>query len=159
MGNGRYIALLNDGNVISGQENETSGYIVPIPAPKALYSPRFNLPAWQTYQAATTAAEKVYQVAYTAWASLPEGERGEPPVYAAPEQPELWGEGLTPEEIEALTAPQPQEPTELDRIGAELVTRELEALEIKQQNEALGAQVVGLELRVLGLESVNEGSE
>ncbi|MEK3836440.1 XkdW family protein [Paenibacillus sp. FSL R7-0128] len=42
--------------------------------------------------------------------------------------------------------------TELDRIGAELVQRELEALDLRAQNEALGGQIVGLELRLLTLE-------
>lgn len=60
--------------------------------------------------------------------------------------------GANPEEIERITAPQPQAPSELDWLGTELVARELEMLEIRRQNETLGAQVVGLELRLLSLE-------
>lgn len=66
---------------------------------------------------------------------------------------DFWIEGLTPEEIEELTRPQPVEPNELDRLGIEMVTRGLEALELRQQNEAQEAQIVGLELRLLSLEN------
>ncbi|ETT37949.1 hypothetical protein C169_13844 [Paenibacillus sp. FSL R5-808] len=75
------------------------------------------------------------------------------PVLESTPQPTLWIEGLTPEEIEELTKPQPQEANEVDRLGSEMVTRELEALELRQQNEAQGAQIVGLELRLLSLEN------
>lgn len=67
--------------------------------------------------------------------------------------PDFWGEDLTSEEIEELTRLQPVEPNELDRIGAEMVTRELEALKLRQQNEAQGAQIAGHELRLLSLEN------
>ncbi|WP_313636730.1 hypothetical protein [Paenibacillus sp.] len=46
----------------------------------------------------------------------------------------------------------PPELSEIDRIGAELVLRELETLDLRSQNEALGGQIVGLELRLLTLE-------
>jgi hypothetical protein len=49
-------------------------------------------------------------------------------------------------------ASHPPAPSELDRIGAELVLRELETLDLRNQNEALGGQIVGLELRLLTLE-------
>ncbi|WP_231887941.1 hypothetical protein [Paenibacillus glucanolyticus] len=74
-------------------------------------------------------------------------------VQESPPQPTLWIEGLTPEEIEELTKPQPREANEVDRLGSEMVTRELEVLELRQQNEAQGAQIVGLELRLLSLEN------
>ena len=54
---------------------------------------------------------------------------------------------------EELTKPQPVEPNEVDRLGTEMVARELEAMELRQQNEAQGAQIVGLELRLLSLEN------
>lgn len=100
------------------------GYIVGIPVRPGLFQPRFDLTAWEKRE---------------------QNEAQDPLTY--------WKEGLSPEEIEELTKPIPQEPTELDRIGAELVARELEALELKHQNEALGAQIVGLELRLLSVEN------
>lgn len=109
-------------------EPEVAGYIVGIPVPPGLFHPRFDLAGWE--------ARNVDDML-------------DPSTY--------WKEGLTPEQIAELTQPRPQEPSELDRIGAELVERELEVLELKLQNEALGAQIVGLELRVLDIE--NQGGE
>ncbi|RCX22602.1 hypothetical protein DFP94_101182 [Fontibacillus phaseoli] len=100
------------------------GYIVGIPVPPGLFHPRFDLAAWEKRE---------------------QDEAQNPSTY--------WKEGLSPEEIEELTRPLPQGPTELDRMGAELVARELEALELILQNEALGAQIVGLELRLLSVEN------
>lgn len=74
---------------------------------------------------------------------------------ATPVNPaDFWHEGLTPEEIEDLH--KPAEPSELDRIGAELVARELEALEFRQQNEVLGEQIVQRELEAADLKAQNE---
>ncbi|MGV2805178.1 hypothetical protein GNF85_16315, partial [Clostridium perfringens] len=118
-----------------------------------LYRPRFDLAAWEAYQDAESSAKDAFKSEYDQWSALPEEERGEPPIYQAPMQPTFWIEGLTPEEIEELTRPQPQEPNEMDRLGSEIGARELEALELHQQNEAQGAQIVGLELRLLSLEN------
>lgn len=134
-------------------ESEISGYIVGIPVIPGLFLPRFDIKAWDDYQDAIKKAEEAYREVYSDWSTKPEDKRGEPPKASNPIQPTLWKEGLSPEEIEELTKPIPQEPTELDRIGAELVARELEALELKHQNEALGAQIVGLELRLLSVEN------
>ncbi|GAS82384.1 hypothetical protein [Paenibacillus amylolyticus] len=133
-------------------EREIAGYIVGVPVPAGLFRPRFDLAAWEAYQDADP------QESF----------------------PELWIEGLSQEEIDELTKPQPTEPTELDRFGEQLVQRELEALELKQQNEilgqqivmrelegadlkaqneALGGQIVGLELRVLTVETQSKGDE
>ncbi|MEC0167849.1 hypothetical protein [Paenibacillus graminis] len=59
----------------------------------------------------------------------------------------------TAEELAGEQASMPAlPPPEIDRLGAELVLRELEALDLRSQNEALGGQIVGLELRLLTLE-------
>jgi hypothetical protein len=149
------IAPEDDGAVQEEVEREIAGYIVGVPVPAGLFRPRFDLVAWEAYQDAVKA------------------ERQE-------SFPDLWTEGLSQEEIDELTKPQPTEPTELDRLGEQLVQRELEALELKQQNEilgqqivmrelegadlkaqneALGGQIVGLELRVLTMETQPKGDE
>lgn len=142
-----------EGKSPNEHESNTSGYIIGIPAAPGLFRPRFDLAAWSVYQAAVSAAQDSFQQALSEWYTLPEEQRGSMPVLESPPQPTLWIEGLTPEEIEELTRPQPQEPNEVDRLGTELVARELEALELRQQNEAQGAQIVGLELRLLSLEN------
>jgi hypothetical protein len=134
-------------------EHSISGYIIGIPVTPGLFSPRFDLAAWNAYDTTLTAAQDSFQQALSGWHTLPEEQRGDKPVLESPPQPTLWIEGLTPEEIEELTRPQPQEPNEVDRLGSEMVARELEAMELRQQNEAQGAQIVGLELRLLSLEN------
>ncbi|MEN1985876.1 hypothetical protein [Paenibacillus hubeiensis] len=137
------------------EEREIAGYLVGVPAPAGLFRPRFDLEAWEAYQEA-----------------LKDGPQEK--------FPDLWSEGLSQEEIDELTKPHPVGPSEMDRIGEQLVQRELEALELKQQNEilgqqivtrelesadlkaqneALGAQIVGLELRVLSMETQPKGDE
>lgn len=111
------------------------GYIVGIPVIPGLYRPRFDLAAWEAYQDDLQAAESDYRLAYDEWQAQPEDERGEPPEYVAPEMPSLWIEGLTPEDIEEITRPQPQEPTEL-----ELLTAVVEG--IQQQSVQLQEAVV-----------------
>ncbi|OME22217.1 hypothetical protein BSK63_31240 [Paenibacillus odorifer] len=118
-----------------------------------MYHPRFDLFTWNAYQDAVLEAQSDYVYAMQDWRERwAEGEeQGPEPVYTPPAQPDnLWVEGLTPEEIAELT--KPSAATELDRIGAELVLRELETLDLRNQNEALGGQIVGLELRLLTLE-------
>ncbi|WP_127593434.1 hypothetical protein [Paenibacillus lautus] len=134
-------------------ESNISGYIIGIPVTLGLFRPRFDLAAWNAYQSAVSAAQDSFQQALSDWRELPEEQRGDMPVLESTPQPTLWIEGLTLEEIEKLTKPQPEEPNEVDRLGSEMVTRELEALELRQQNEAQGAQIVGLELRLLSLEN------
>ncbi|MBT2761777.1 hypothetical protein [Paenibacillus sp. ISL-20] len=134
-------------------ESNISGYIIGIPVTPGLYQPRFDMAAWNGYQATISVAQDSFQQALSGWHTLPEEQRGDKPVVESPPQPTLWIEGLTQEEIEELTSPQPQEPNEVDRLGSEMVARELEAMELRQQNEAQGAQIVGLELRLLSLEN------
>jgi hypothetical protein len=135
------------------QPREIIGYLAGIPLPTGLYHPRFDLVTWDAYQDAVLEAQSDYVDSMHDWReSYAEGEeQGEQPVYTPPTIPDnLWVEGLTPEEIAELT--KPSAATELDRIGAELVLRELETLDLRNQNEALGGQIVGLELRLLTLE-------
>lgn len=134
-------------------ESNISGYIIGIPVTPGLFRPRFDLATWNAYETALTAAHDSFQQALSGWHTLPEEQRGVKPVLESPPQPTLWIEGLTQEEIEELTRPHPQEPNEVDRLGSEIVARELEAMELRQQNEAQGAQIVRLELRLLSLEN------
>jgi len=115
-------------------EPEIAGYIVGIAVISGLYRPRFDLAAWEAYQDELQAAELAYREAHDEWQAQPEDERGEPPAYVPPEMPTLWIEGLTPEEIEEITRPQPQEPTEL-----ELLSEEVEVIrqQTAQQQEAI----------------------
>lgn len=155
-------------------EPEIAGYIVGVPVPPGLYLPRFDLDTWQTYQNAVTAAEADYRAAYAEWASQPEDELGEPPVFVPPKQPELWTEGLTPEEIAALHPP--AEPTEIELLqadvadirvqteqqqeqietaGAELERVKSDGADVKQVFDMLGAEQVKQDLTVLDLKQQN----
>ncbi|WP_339292738.1 hypothetical protein MKY48_08720 [Paenibacillus sp. FSL W8-0187] len=116
-------------------EPEIAGYIVGISVTPGLFMPRFDLAAWEAYQDAIDAALDEFQQAYDEWSALPEDERGDMPHAESPPMPDLWIEGLTPEEIEEITRPQPQEPTEL-----ELLTVVVEG--IQQQNSQLHEVVV-----------------
>ncbi|RAR41937.1 hypothetical protein [Paenibacillus sp. MDMC362] len=142
-----------EGESPNESESNISGYIIGIPVTPGLFHPRFDLAAWNAYESAVSAAQNSYHEALSEWHALPKEQRGDMPILVSPPQPELWIEGLTQKEIEELTRPQPIVPNEVDRLGNEMVTRELEALELRQQNEAQGAQIVGLELRLLSLEN------
>jgi len=86
-------------------ELEIAGYLVGVPVPAGLFRPRFDLAAWEAYQDAVKDNPKE-------------------------KFPDLWGEGLSQEEIDELTKPQPTEPTELDKLIQENVL-------LKAQNAAL----------------------
>lgn len=117
-------------------EPEIAGYIVGITVTPGLYRPRFDLVAWEAYQYATSVSKNAFQAEYDRWAALPKEERGEPPTYVSPELPTLWVEGLTPEEIEEITRPQPQEPSELESLQAENVKLKLALTELAEAQEA-----------------------
>lgn len=112
-----------------------AGYIVGVPVTPGLFRPRFDLAAWEAYRASVDVALTEFQRAYDEWSALHEDERGEMPHAESPPIPDLWIEGLTPEEIEEITRPQPQEPTEL-----ELLTAVIEG--IQQQNSQLQEVIV-----------------
>lgn len=130
------------------------GYIVGVPVPSGLYLPRFDLEAWQAYQGAYDRAEQALRDATNTWYELPNEEKGTTPmpVLEAPLMPDLWVEGLTPEELDAAKNPPPIPPTRLDLIGAQLVNAELAALRLQQQNNIQGNMLVGMDLRVTALE-------
>ncbi|MUG45234.1 hypothetical protein [Paenibacillus woosongensis] len=88
----------------SEKKPQPVGYIVGVPVSPGLFWPRFDLAAWEAYQDEVTATEDEYQRVYSEWVALPEEERGEPPVYTVLEQPNMWGEGLTLEEVDELTS-------------------------------------------------------
>lgn len=137
-------------------EPEIAGYIVAVPVPSGFFRPRFNLAAWQTYQDAVAAAQEKYRAASAEWSVQSEDERREPPVYVAPEQPQLWGEGLTPEEIEELTRSNPQNPSSTDLLGAELTSMKLQNIQQQQTISALGAELAAVKLDVIKLRGVEQ---
>ncbi|WP_339219737.1 hypothetical protein [Paenibacillus sp. FSL W7-1332] len=143
----------SEGESPNKTESNISGYIIGFPVTPGLFRPRFDFEAWTAYQTAISAAQDSFEEALAKWRGLSEEERGDLPILKSPPQPALWIEGLTQEEIEELTRPHPIEPNEVNRLGTEMVARELEAMELRQQNEAQGAQIVGLELRLLSLEN------
>ncbi|MBP1892978.1 hypothetical protein [Paenibacillus lactis] len=126
---------------VSEPEPVIAGYIVGIPIIPGLYRPRFDLVAWEAYQSAITSAEDAYNAAYAEWSKLLEEERGEPPIYVAQEQPTLWIEGLTPEEIEEITRPQQQEPTELELLAEEVEVIRQQTAEQQEAIESSGAEI------------------
>lgn len=116
-------------------EPEIAGYIIGVPVTPGLFRPRFDIDEWKAYRDAVDAALTEFQQAYDEWSALPEDERGDMPHAESPPMPDIWIEGLTPEEIEEITRSQPQEPTEL-----ELLTAVVEG--IQQQNSQLQEVVV-----------------
>lgn len=127
-------------------EPEVAGYIVGVPVPSGLFRPRFDLAAWEAYQDAVEAAQKAYQAEYAEWSAQPEDKPIDPPAYIAPVQPELWGEGLTPEEIEERTKPKPQEPSAADLLGAELTAMKLQNIQQQAVVGSMGEQLVQAKL-------------
>lgn len=63
---------------------------------------------------------------------------------------EEWSEGLTQEEIDALHVP--PTPSDVDILGAQLVERELQIMELQAQLEFVGGEIVNNDLRLLALE-------
>lgn len=93
--------------------------------------------------------DKAFKFDIETYFTMEKDEDGEEHDYSS-----LWSEGLTSEEISEIT--KPPEPTELDRIGEQLVQRELESLELRSQNEVLGGQIVERELEATDLKAQNE---
>lgn len=107
-------------------EPEIAGYIVGVPVPAGLFRPKFDLKAWEAYLEEEEKARTEYQALYDAWFQLPEEEREDAPKFEGPEVPEFWIEGLSQEEIDELTKPQPEEPSELDLLKQRLAAAEEE---------------------------------
>lgn len=98
-------------------ETEVAGYIIGVPMPAGLFHPRFDLAAWE--------------VRDEEWH----------PVNPA----DYWHEALTPEEIEELT--KPPEPTELDRVGAELAGMKLQTIDQQSVISSMGAELAQTKLQ------------
>ncbi|MNW50980.1 hypothetical protein D3C74_284500 [compost metagenome] len=77
-----------------------------MPVPQGLFRPRFDLMAWEAREEGDTSDQSSY-----------------------------WGEGLTPEEIEELTKPNPQEPTELEQLRTENMGLKLALAEVAEAQE------------------------
>ncbi|WP_019420202.1 hypothetical protein [Paenibacillus sp. OSY-SE] len=128
------------------------GYMVAVPLPAGLYEPIFDV---EGYRQAMTDYEAAYAEYIAAVAEHdPEEEEPQPKPPLLVDGPLFWRNGLTQEEIEALQ-PKPV-PSELEFLGQQMVARELEALELRQQNGILGEQIVQKELEILDLQTQNE---
>lgn len=142
------LPLETDFEAVEESEPEIAGYIVGVPVPQGLFSPRFDLAAWEARE---------------------DDELFDPSSY--------WGEGLSAEEIEELTKPQPQEPTPTDLLGEELTSMKLQSMQqqalvgsmgeqlvqaklegIQQQQTigALGAELAATKLEVIKLKGVDQ---
>lgn len=85
-------------------EREVAGYIVGVTVPQGLFHPRFDIAMWEARELGDTSAPSPY-----------------------------WVEGLAPEEIEELTKPQPEEPTELDLLRDELTNTQVALTDTYEQ--------------------------
>lgn len=101
-------------------EPEIAGYIVGVPVPQGLYLPRFDLAAWEARE---------------------EDDLSDPSSY--------WAEGLTPEEIEELTKPQPQEPTPTDLLGEELTAMKLQNIQQQALVGSMGSELATTKLTTI----------
>ncbi|WP_431090070.1 hypothetical protein [Paenibacillus sp. 8b26] len=132
----------------TNSKNIPVGYTVGIPVPPGLYHPRFDIQGWLIYEAefnqkileAQNAHEQrskesqtSFQKLHDEWQSKPEKERGEEPVYSAPNftTPErkdpttFWGEGLSGEAIKELTQKAEQQPSEADQLKQRIADLEV----------------------------------
>ncbi|MFW5434361.1 hypothetical protein [Paenibacillus apiarius] len=133
-----------DGEQPTEPETVLVGYTVAVPLPDGLYEPTFDVVGYR-------GAMDTYKAAHSEFlAELddydPETGTPEPIAPASVDASLFWRNGLTQDEIDALNPP-PQ-PSELDLLGAMMVQRELEALDLRTENQALGAQVVAKDLQI-----------
>ncbi|MGF6356172.1 hypothetical protein ABIE27_004087 [Paenibacillus sp. 4624] len=114
------------------EEQEIAGYLVGVPVPVGLFHPRFDLAAWEAYQDA---------------------------VQEGPQEtfPDLWVEGLSQEEIDELTKPQPEEPSELDLLKHRLAESEAENKRLAEESNANQLALMELHMLVLSVVSPDEG--
>lgn len=113
-------------------DREIAGYIVGVPVPAGLFRPRFDLAAWEAYQDV---------------------------VQTEPQEsfPDLWGEGLSQEEIDELTKPQPEEPSEMDMLQQRLIEAEAENKRLAEESNANQLALMELHMLVLSVVSPDEG--
>ncbi|MBU9707123.1 hypothetical protein KSP24_09320 [Paenibacillus sp. AK121] len=118
-----------------------AGYIVGVPLTiTGLFKPRFDLAAWETYQAAVYEAQEAYITALDDWQAKGRNPENQP-VYVAPKQPDkLWIEGLTPEQIAELTKqPEPQ-----PKLREELTNTQIAMADMYEQMLAMQAELKAL---------------
>lgn len=137
-------------------EPEIAGYIVGVPVIAGLFLPKFDLAAWAAYIEDEENARTEYQALYDAWVQLPVEDREEAPKYVGPAMPELWGEGLSQEEIDELTKPQPAEPSELDLLKQRLSESEAENKRLAEESNANQLALMELHMLVLSVVSPDE---
>ncbi|KAA8783333.1 hypothetical protein EC604_05660 [Paenibacillus amylolyticus] len=113
-------------------EPEIAGYLVGVPVPAGLFHPRFDLAAWEAYQdAVQVEPQKIF--------------------------PDLWVEGLSQEEIDELTKPQPEELSELDLLKQRLAESEAENKRLAEESNANQLALMELHMLVLSVVPPNEG--
>lgn len=120
------------------------GYLVAVPYRGGLHLPKFDMVQWADYVALRDAPPE-----YTT-----DPETGEQMLVpkVLPDPSDCWIEALTPEEIAERTAPQSLPPSEIDILGQQLVEKDIQILDLQQQNDTLGQQLVAIDLRLLALE-------
>lgn len=113
-------------------EQEIAGYLIGLPVPAGLFHPRFDLVTWEVHRDA---------------------------MQEAPQEslPELWVEGLSKEEIEELTKPQPEESSELDILKQRLTESELENKRLAEESNANQLALMELHMLVLSVVPPNQG--
>ncbi|MGF6358084.1 hypothetical protein ABIE27_006049 [Paenibacillus sp. 4624] len=109
-------------------EPAIAGYLVGVPVPAGLFHPRFDLAAWEAYQ---DAVQETF--------------------------PDLWTEGLSQEEIDELTKPKPEEPSELDLLKQRLAESEAENKRLAQESNANQLALMELHMLVLSVVTPDEG--
>ncbi|KAA8782505.1 hypothetical protein EC604_01405 [Paenibacillus amylolyticus] len=113
-------------------EPEITGYLVGVPVPAGLFRPRFDLVVWETYQDAV--------------------KEGTQETF-----PDLWIEGMSQEEIDELTNPHPEEPSELDLLKQRLAESEAENKRLAEESNANQLALMELHMLVLSVVSPDEG--
>lgn len=152
--NGRYIEPTLVADSVTGvfdryENDDLIGYTVAITMPDGLYEPIYDVSGYRAAVDAYEASNAEYLAKLAEYD--PESGTPEPLAPARVDGSLFWRNGLTDEQIEALK-PQPQ-PSELDLLGAMMVQRELEALDLRMENQALGAQVVAKDLQIYDLKA------
>lgn len=109
-------------------EQEIAGYLVGVPVPAGLFHPRFDLVAWEAYQ---DEPQETF--------------------------PDLWVEGLSQEEIDELTKPNSEEPSELELLKQRLAESEAENKRLAEESNANQLALMELHMLVLSVVPPDEG--
>ncbi|KQY87079.1 hypothetical protein ASD24_26755 [Paenibacillus sp. Root52] len=105
-----------------------AGYLVGVSMPAGLFRPQFDIAAWKAYQ---DEPQETF--------------------------PDLWSEGLSQEEIDELTKPQPEEPSELDILKQRLEASEVRNEQLAAESNANQLALMELHMMLLGVVSPDEG--